>query len=960
MTLVFVDMVGSTRLSAANELEDFSITLSTFHQVVQKAIFSYGGAVVQAYGDGLMACFGQDTFTRDGEDAAVAAVAASLEIIKSLKIVLPEIETRVGVHSGQVMAHNRTASQLSPTITGYHANLAAHLQAEATPGTVVISESTRAFISRLVQADYSKTGVFYLKGSEDPISFAEISKFEFAKSPGRNNKFVERDKIIGKILGNRFDDKTSGGFAIIGGPGLGKSTLLSHLERAVLDQRIPFTMAARMSLGRTPFFPITEAIVRFLELDKRPTVEQIQTALLSKDLALNSAQFEIFTEILGASSGMTQTVSPEQTLTRATVVLADLLSCIGKAIEAPLFFDDFHWADQQSIQTIQLALANDNPPEIILTARPTQSVFDFLNTTTLTKLDLPPLSQGAAERLLDYQSDLTPFEKYTIIKRAEGNPLFLLALAEHVNLEKSSGQAHDLPETIEATLQSNISGLGDRKNLIQNAAVIGRHFTKNHLMFLLGNSSEVEIEIEFLVKNGTFQLDGIGYRFSHALVRDAAYNMLSSTTRRQLHAKYATAIQLYDPEFFSQYPGLVADHFYKASEWSSFRDAAIAAGALAIGRADFESAIKYLTDALDTIDKLAQHSDADIAAGLTAQTLLSNAQVQKFGFAHPTVLQTYQELEVKTRNLAEFPRERIYALYGLFAHKTIQGDLWAARQMAQRMGQIAIEQDNISKLLWLVNQSACGLYMGRFDQSVQANAGVKSFYDHAEHDKLFLEIGADPLISIYSAELHIHAQRGETKRAISTLELALEHQSRIGAKLQEPWIRCFSALALSFTPESERADAEIIEGIEVADRQGAMFWSLVGRMLQGVMLIFRGEFADGAALVNALAPKAEAVGIQINFPLYRAALAMAAIAQNRPDQAKEHLNWAVYRIAKTGEGKWAALIWKIYEYLENELQNPLNSKKAGSIASSYARRGRSVIWENYNISAAFENSISVI
>ena len=152
------------------------------------------------------------------------------------------------------------------------------------------------------------------------------------------------------------------------------------------------------------------------------------------------------------------------------------------------------------------------------------------------KVDLLP------ERLLDYQSDLTPFEKYAIIKRAEGNPLFLLALAEHVNLEKSSVQAHDLPETIEAILQSNISGLGDRKNLIQNAAVIGRHFTKNHLMFLLGNSSEVEIEIEFLVKNGTFQLDGIGYRFSHALVRDAAYNMLSSTTRRQLHAKYAKAI----------------------------------------------------------------------------------------------------------------------------------------------------------------------------------------------------------------------------------------------------------------------------------------------------------------------------------------------------------------------------------------------------------------------------------
>ena len=146
----------------------------------------------------------------------------------------------------------------------------------------------------------------------------------------------------------------------------------------------------------------------------------------------------------------------------------------------------------------------------------------------------------------------------------------------------------------------------------------------------------------------------------------------------------------------------------------------------------------------------------------------------------------------------------------------------------------------------------------------------------------------------------------------------------------------------------------------IGARQGAMFWSLVGRMLQGVMLIFRGEFADGAALVNALAPKAEAVGIQINFPLYRAALAMATIAQNRPDQAKGHSNWAVYGIAKTGEDKWAALIWKIYEYLENELQNPLNSKKAGSIASSYARRGRSVIWENYNISAAFENSISVI
>lgn len=959
LTLVFADIVSSTKFAAATDPETYSDSLMLFHDVVQATVLSYSGQVLQAYGDGLLACFGQDSHQRDGEDAAIAGVAAGLSLIKRLKVVLPDLEVRVGVHSGPVMSHAQNARQNRPTVSGFHANLAAHLQAAAQPGSVVISGATRNFISRLVRAEYDRSGYLNEPGITEPIAFSQVSKFEFTNLLGRNTSVIEREKHIATIVNREFETDKTAGFGIIGSAGLGKSTLLARLEQIFAPNNPAFSMTCRMNLERRPFYPIIDAVKRYFQLDKTPTLTSVQDAWTALGIIIDPLSVKIIAELLDVPNITLPATSPEQILLRRTNGLVELLAAICEKNAGPLILDDLQWSDQYSLNVIKKLVERPNAPCVIITGRPVPAVFDFVLELGLTRIDLPPLSTDGAAHLLEFHSELTPAQKDAIIMRAEGNPLFILALAEHVQAHHDQWTNLELPTTIEATLQSNIDGLGRMKSTVQFASIIGRHFSIDHLKLLADRTPEIDENIENLLKNGIFQQDKSGYRFSHALIHDAAYNMLSNKAKRALHQKLAQGLRLQDPEFCANYPELLANHYFISQDWENYREMALAAGMLSLGRADFDNAIKCLSEMIGVGQKFSNTPEQNLAANLTAQTLLCSAQVQKFGFAHPVVLQGYKELERQTENLQGFPEQKIYALYGLFAHKTVQGDLFSASRLARRMHKVADQTGSISHILSLVNETACGLYMGRFQRAIKAANTLKQEYDPNLHSTLFLEIGADPLISVFSAEVHIHAQQGNTSQAIEALNFALNHQAKIGANLQEPWIRCFSGLALAFTNETDRAHVELAKGIEIADVQGAQFWSLVGRLFQGVMLIFQGHYKAGATLLNSLMPQAQAVGVQNNFPLYHAALAVVAMSEQSFDKASDHLNWSVRRIAQFGEAKWAPLIWKIKQELELRSNNHLGARNALEISQAYSRRANSQVWQEFNLAQVLKERVEI-
>jgi class 3 adenylate cyclase len=108
ITLMFCDLVGSTELAAALDVEDWRNLVNTYLDEASKAVIRLDGHVLKRLGDGLMAVFG---YPRAQENDAERAVRAALGVqqalgevnVRNKAVGAPQLAVRVGLESGPVV-----------------------------------------------------------------------------------------------------------------------------------------------------------------------------------------------------------------------------------------------------------------------------------------------------------------------------------------------------------------------------------------------------------------------------------------------------------------------------------------------------------------------------------------------------------------------------------------------------------------------------------------------------------------------------------------------------------------------------------------------------------------------------------------------------------------------------------------------------------------------------------------
>ena len=147
LTVMFVDLVGSTALSAGLDPEEMREVLRDYLDAVAAAIARFDGHVAKYLGDGALAYFG---FPQAHEDDAERAVRAGLDVLDAVgRLRTPHgapLAARVGIATGLVVVGDligQGAAQ-EQAVVGDTPNLAARLQALAEPGTVVVAECNAA------------------------------------------------------------------------------------------------------------------------------------------------------------------------------------------------------------------------------------------------------------------------------------------------------------------------------------------------------------------------------------------------------------------------------------------------------------------------------------------------------------------------------------------------------------------------------------------------------------------------------------------------------------------------------------------------------------------------------------------------------------------------------------------------------------------------------------------------
>ncbi|MFY9579799.1 MAG: adenylate/guanylate cyclase domain-containing protein, partial [Gaiellaceae bacterium] len=233
VTVLFADLVGFTSLSERLDAEDVSLIQDSYFDAVRETIERHGGVLEKFVGDAAMAVFGTPRVRDDDAERAVRAglalVAAVSRLGASLGLEEGALQLRVGVNSGEAV-HGEATADRGP-VTGDTVNVAARLQAAASPGSVVAGEVTALAVADAIELE--RIGELELKGKAEAIPawqalgvYPERSR-ERALG-GLRAPMIGRGDELRELAGSLGDGAQR--IVVVAPPGVGKTRLLEEFN----------------------------------------------------------------------------------------------------------------------------------------------------------------------------------------------------------------------------------------------------------------------------------------------------------------------------------------------------------------------------------------------------------------------------------------------------------------------------------------------------------------------------------------------------------------------------------------------------------------------------------------------------------------------------------------------------------------------------------------------------------
>ena len=159
-----------------------------------------------------------------------------------------------------------------------------------------------------------------------------------------------------------------------------------------------------------------------------------------------------------------------------------------------------------------------------------------------------------------------------VVERTGGVPLFVEELTRAV-LESGDAKltGREIPVTLHDSLMARLDRLGPAKEVAQVGAVIGGEFSYE-LLHAVHPIAEEDLQraLRNLADAELLYVRGIApdatYQFKHALIRDAAYEALLKSRRKELHRLVARTIDEKFPALKEAQPEVLARHWTEAGE----------------------------------------------------------------------------------------------------------------------------------------------------------------------------------------------------------------------------------------------------------------------------------------------------------------------------------------------------------------------------------------------------------
>ncbi len=373
---------------------------------------------------------------------------------------------------------------------------------------------------------------------------------------------------------------------VTGEAGLGKTRLTREFANQVHAGGAVVLYGTAPREAPSPYHPLVEALRHFIRDAPRDAVSglrEVDPPVVARLLPeLHERRETALAQLVGdEESGRARTLAA---LTR----LVELASRRG----ALLALDDMHWADADSLEMIAHLLQNTRAPLLTLIAyRPgdalpavASALGQASEPAPVEAICLEPLTEHEVETLIRAWAGTGAPAQFArnLRRRSDGNPFFISHLLRHLvrtgaidpTARRWASAANiwsiGVPHAVRELIELRFTSFGsDGRRVLSAAAVIGNEFTLPLVEATLNDTSESVIEaLDAALRGGLIADDPAragGFRFTHALVREAVYANLSTSRRGRLHRSVAEAIESLHAADLTPWRGDLARHYVAAA-----------------------------------------------------------------------------------------------------------------------------------------------------------------------------------------------------------------------------------------------------------------------------------------------------------------------------------------------------------------------------------------------------------
>jgi len=944
LTVMFVDLVGSTALSARLDPEDMREIVGAYHRSCAEQITKAGGFVAKYMGDGVLAYFGYPQAHEHDAERAVLAGLALVEAVPKLKTAAgTPLQVRVGIATGLVVVGDLIGmgAAQEQAVVGDTPNLAARLQALAEPNVVVIAEGTRRLLGNLFE--FEDLGAKNLKGIAGPVrAWAALrassveSRFEALHTTGLT-ALVGREEELELLLRRWSRAKSGEGQVVLlsGEAGIGKSRLTAALlERLSGEAHTRLRYFCSPQHTDSAFYPIIGQMERAAGLahDDKPQAKLDKLDAVLAQTSTSTEDAALFAEMLSLlNDGRHPALdsAPEQRRQRTLEALTSQLAELARQHPVLMIFEDAHWVDPTSLEVLSRIVDRIKTLQalLIVTSRPEFNA-PWVGQSHVTSVTLNRLREreaaGIIARLVGNKA-LPADVLAEIIERTDGIPLFVEEMTKAVLEAESEGAARRtvatvpspalaVPASLHASLMARLDRLGSAKEVAQIGSAIGREFS-HALLALVAPKSEAELgsALDRLIQAGLLFRQGVppqaSYLFKHALVQDAAYGTLLREPRRALHARIAEAIESQFAETAESRPEILAHHCTEAGLtemaaglWGKAGQRSLARSALAEAAAQFTRALEQITTLPGT--------PALRREQIKLQVALINPLTHIRGYAASETKAATEQARLlieQAEALGEAPEDPLLlfsVLYSFWIADQIAFNGDALLELATKFLDLAKKQQATAPLM--IGHRLMGnasLFTGKITDGRAHYDQAVALYNPLEHRGLVTRFGQDVRVSALSFRSWALWILGYPVAALVDADHALNDAREIGQAATLMFALQVTLVAFVHCGNYAAANAEVDELAALADEKGSLYWKAQGMLMRGCIFAMTGKASDAVQMITSGLAAFRSTGSTWCSPANLSFLALAYADLGQFDDARRCIDEAMTTVKTTRE-RW--------------------------------------------------------